>query len=56
VSHQFQQRRHREIGRAHEDQTERHEVIISCDRLIYSSWPGLSHGCPVHVEPQFSVI
>ena len=26
MGHEFQQRRHREVGRAHEDQAERHEA------------------------------
>jgi hypothetical protein len=29
MGHKFEQRRHREVGRAHEDQAERHGVEIS---------------------------
>ena len=41
VGHEFEQRRHREVGRTHEDQAERHEAGIRYD-LFTPSWPGLS--------------
>jgi hypothetical protein len=41
VGHEFEQRRHREIGRAHEDQAERHEAENPGTISVYSVMPGL---------------
>ena len=41
MGHEFEQRRHREIGRAHEDQTERHEAENPGTMSVYSVMAGL---------------
>src|SRR6516162_4998108 len=43
MSHELEQGRHRELGRAHEDQTKRHSrsYPLKTSRF-YSSWPGIA--------------